>query len=289
MTDTTLPHDPVHKPSLPPQRIRISQPRVRHYQTGFYPPTSFWPRNKPFIVVGGIIAACCGTFAAQKWAVLRAEQLHDDRAAVFLSENAVCSTENVDAGRWWVRITSSFSHGNLIHLGFNMMALWSLGPPCVHVFGTSAFIGVYVTSQLSCAAASLYWERRREEIRKSNVGRRWDPWGQGQQLQQQRKWFAPKVDADATHQHTGAIGASGAIIGVTSAWMCFAPSTRTGLPLIPGSMPMWVFMAGLAAGSLYCLDSGDLPQLGHAGHLGGLIGGMASYYAYVRPFLRRVR
>ncbi|MBN1381491.1 MAG: rhomboid family intramembrane serine protease [Deltaproteobacteria bacterium] len=47
-------------------------------------------------------------------------------------------------GRWWTLISASFLHGGILHIFFNMMALFQLGPFVVHEFGTSRFSIIYL-------------------------------------------------------------------------------------------------------------------------------------------------
>ncbi len=49
-------------------------------------------------------------------------------------------------GRWWTLVTASFLHGGLLHLFFNMAALWQLGPFVQQIFGTHRFVVLYVAS-----------------------------------------------------------------------------------------------------------------------------------------------
>lgn len=58
--------------------------------------------------------------------------------------------------------------------------------------------------------------------------------------------------------------------------------------LIPGSFPAWVLIAVYTAGSFACMVTGTLPNIDHAGHLGGFAGGVGAYYFQLRPFLRRI-
>ena len=47
-------------------------------------------------------------------------------------------------GRWWTLISASFLHGGILHIFFNMAALWQLGPFVVQEFGTSRFVIIYL-------------------------------------------------------------------------------------------------------------------------------------------------
>jgi len=257
--------------------------RRGYHQYKENPPGSAWQRNKPSIVVGSIIGICCTGFVGSRWAQQRAENFHDYEPNKFLRENFVCSLDNVRAGRWWVVLSSSLAHISVIHLGANMLTLWSIGPPLVAMCGAPAFLALWVTSELCCSAASLWWDQRREEMRASSVGRRWN-----KQEAEKRRWFLPKDGADGVVKYGGSIGASGAVFGMFGAVMCFAPNSQMYLFPLPIPLRTWVYAVALAGWSLYCLDSGTCAWLGHAGHLGGLGGGIASYYGIIRPWLRRM-
>ena len=69
----------------------------------------------------------------------------------------------------------------------------------------------------------------------------------------------------------GSIGSSTALCG-----LMFALFTS-----MPGNCVFW------AGASVYCLYSGSLPMIGHAGHLGGMAGGVAAYFLFLRRMVRR--
>jgi membrane associated rhomboid family serine protease len=61
----------------------------------------------------------------------------------------------VDHGDWWRLITSAFLHGSVLHIVFNMLALWWLGAPVETVLGRTRFIGLYFASGLAGSAGAL--------------------------------------------------------------------------------------------------------------------------------------
>ena len=69
----------------------------------------------------------------------------------------------------------------------------------------------------------------------------------------------------------GSLGSSTALCGLMFTQFTSMPATC-------------VFWAGV---SVYCLYSGFLPMIGHAGHLGGMAGGVAAYFLFLRRMLRR--
>jgi membrane associated rhomboid family serine protease len=61
----------------------------------------------------------------------------------------------VAQGDWWRLITAAFLHANLIHIGFNMLALWWFGAPVEEYLGRARFLGLYLVSGLAGSAGAL--------------------------------------------------------------------------------------------------------------------------------------
>jgi membrane associated rhomboid family serine protease len=61
----------------------------------------------------------------------------------------------VQHGDWWRLITSAFLHGGLLHIIFNMLALWWLGAPVEMVLGKVRYLGLYFVSGLAGATGAL--------------------------------------------------------------------------------------------------------------------------------------
>lgn len=59
-------------------------------------------------------------------------------------------------GALWQLLTSAFSHIDILHLGFNMLALWFLGPQLERVIGRYRFLALYFVSALTGSAAVLW-------------------------------------------------------------------------------------------------------------------------------------
>jgi membrane associated rhomboid family serine protease len=58
-------------------------------------------------------------------------------------------------GDWWRLITSAFLHANLLHIAFNMLALWWFGGPVEQYLGRARFIGLYFVAGLAGSAGAL--------------------------------------------------------------------------------------------------------------------------------------
>lgn len=60
-------------------------------------------------------------------------------------------------GQWWRMIASTFLHFGIIHLGFNMVVLFSIGLFLENLAGRVRFVVLYLVCGLGGSAASLAW------------------------------------------------------------------------------------------------------------------------------------
>ena len=58
-------------------------------------------------------------------------------------------------GGWWRLITAAFLHASLIHIGFNMLALWWFGRPVEAFLGPWRYLLLYFVSGLAGSAGAL--------------------------------------------------------------------------------------------------------------------------------------
>lgn len=58
-------------------------------------------------------------------------------------------------GQWWRLLSCTFLHGGLVHLAFNMFALYSFGRLAERLYGTTLFAAIYLATGLAGSAASL--------------------------------------------------------------------------------------------------------------------------------------
>src|SRR3989454_3186658 len=59
---------------------------------------------------------------------------------------------DVAHGDWWRLITAAFLHASLLHIGFNMLALWWFGAPVEQYLDRARFIGLYLAAGLAGSA-----------------------------------------------------------------------------------------------------------------------------------------
>lgn len=65
----------------------------------------------------------------------------------------------VATGEWYRLLTAAFLHGSLLHLAFNMYALYLFGPQLEAVFGRLRFVLLYAGSALGGSAATYVFSR----------------------------------------------------------------------------------------------------------------------------------
>jgi rhomboid protease GluP len=61
------------------------------------------------------------------------------------------------AGEWWRFLTPIFLHGSLIHLAFNSMVLFDLGPAVEQIYGSQKFFVLYVLTGAAGFVLSNMW------------------------------------------------------------------------------------------------------------------------------------
>lgn len=132
-------------------------------------------------------------------------------------------------------ISSAFVHVNILHLVFNMWALYSAGLVVARTFGPWDFLGIYCVSLLAAKLFALYIHRN--------------------------------------HGDYSSVGASGAVSGVWFALIVLAPQMPVSFFLFPIAMPAWLFGIIYILVSIYGIKS-QVGNIGHEAHLGGAVMGI---------------
>jgi membrane associated rhomboid family serine protease len=136
----------------------------------------------------------------------------------------------------WQLVTYAFLHGGLLHLAFNMFALYMFGGPIEQVFGTRRYLFYYFVCVVSAAIAQL----------------------------------AVSAITGAVYP---SIGASGGVFGLLLAYAIYFPRNRIMLLFPPIPMPARVFVLVYAGLELFFGVTGTQEGVAHFAHLGGLVGG----------------
>lgn len=61
----------------------------------------------------------------------------------------------VKDGDWWRLITAAFLHASVLHILFNMLALWWIGGPIESVIGRWRYLALYLVAGLTGSAGAL--------------------------------------------------------------------------------------------------------------------------------------
>src|SRR2546423_729939 len=138
----------------------------------------------------------------------------------------------------WQLVTYAFLHGGLLHLGFNMLALYMFGGAIERVFGERRYLTYYFVCVISAGLTQLL------------------------------------VAALAGAVYP-TVGASGGVFGLLLAFAIYFPHNRVMLLFPPIPMPARVFVVLYAALELYLGVPGTQEGVAHFAHLGGMVGGYA--------------
>jgi rhomboid protease GluP len=60
-------------------------------------------------------------------------------------------------GQWWRCLTYAYTHGGLMHLGFNMLVLYQVGPLIEREIGARRFVVLYTLTALTATLLGLLW------------------------------------------------------------------------------------------------------------------------------------
>lgn len=134
-------------------------------------------------------------------------------------------------------LLAHFSHGGWLHLGFNMLALYSFAPTVLDAVGAARFLVIYAVAGLGSDLVV----------------------------------FALRKD-DPSYR---CLGASGSVFGIVMAAVVIDPTTSIILFFVPIPIPGPVFMLGYVAISVFLITRQRRDGISHEGHLGGAILGLA--------------
>jgi len=136
----------------------------------------------------------------------------------------------------WQLVTYAFLHGSLVHLAFNMFALYMFGGAIEQVFGARRYLVFYFVSVVSAAITQL-------------------------------------IVAVLLHGVYPTIGASGGVFGLLLAYAMYFPRNRVMLLFPPVPMSARTFVVVYAGIELLLGVTNTQSGVAHFAHLGGMIGG----------------
>ena len=191
---------------------------------------------------------------------------------------------------WWQVISHMFMHGGLMHLVFNMYALWAFGSPLEQMWGSKKFLFFY----FSCGIGAMllhtgvnyyYFHKGYEMLVAQGVS--------GEQIMQvlaegkyNTQWqeMIPQGTFDNMMSafFTPAVGASGAIYGILVAFGMMFPNAELMLIFLPIPVKAKYFIPALVLIDLFSgvtgfsIFGGGIAHFAHVG--GALIGFIMMWY-----------
>ncbi|KAK4547433.1 hypothetical protein LTR36_001089 [Oleoguttula mirabilis] len=135
---------------------------------------------------------------------------------------------------------AAFRHDTPVHLASNLAALWLFGLSLHDDVGRGTFLAIFLASSAAGGFASLSY----------NVLR--------------KQWM------------TYIFGSSGGVLGVAAAACTLRPNRNIAVLGYEIPVAAWFFIALFGAGEAFAAVRGMKTSIDHAGHLGGIVGGVAA-------------
>jgi len=193
----------------------------------------------------------------------------------WMMENFTTNLTNFKEGRVYTPGTASISHQNLMHFGGNMFAMFLFGWNTYRVIGTAAFYGLYAIGGVVCSVTHLVsnivtgrtqppltkYEREKLEHLAEELG----------SMEQLDHALSPQAKDRLRYADKPSLGASGSVMAIAATAACLFPMDRVLLRNIQLPLP-------IAVGIYFASDLFGLMQesmTDHAGHIGGLLCGLA--------------
>jgi membrane associated rhomboid family serine protease len=178
----------------------------------------------------------------------------------------------------WQIITYMFMHGGLLHIAFNMLGLFFLGPMLEHTMGSKRFLQYYFITGVG--ALLIQWLVQAVEVH-SLIGSFIIPQGDFSLYGGQ-----PVFEKLAEIYNVPVLGASGAIFGLAVALAMLYPNVELYIMFIPVPVKAKYAVTGYILIELFSgvgQFSGD--NVAHFAHLGGALFGfiMIKYWRMQRP------
>ena len=184
--------------------------------------------------------------------------------------------------KFWQLLTHMFMHGGILHLAFNMFALWMFGSTLVSIWGKNKFLFFYFSCGIGAALLQNYANYVNVDsfvsaLSDANVS-------QDQIISILKSATYPNYILDFVSEskmlsayndyNTPMIGASGAIYGIVVAFSFMFPNTKLMLLFPPIPIKAKFFVPGLILIDLFFgLTSASIGSIAHFAHIGGAITG----------------
>jgi membrane associated rhomboid family serine protease len=184
----------------------------------------------------------------------------------------------------WQVVSHMFMHGGLMHLAFNMYALWAFGSPLERMWGTKKFLFFYFSAGLGAAlihtGVNYYSVSKGLEALAAAGIPEADVLSVLREGKYSESWMqlAPRGDVESMLSSfmTPAVGASGAIYGILVAFGMLFPNSELFLIFLPVPIKAKYFIPVLIGLDLFSGVTGYSifgNGIAHFAHVGGALFG----------------
>lgn len=189
--------------------------------------------------------------------------------------------------QWWQVVSHMFMHGNLMHILFNMYALWAFGTPLERVWGRNKFLFFYFSAGLGSAMLHtgvnyyLFSEGLNALVNAGMTEQQvLDIISRGQYSP---SWYniadRSIIENFLSAYNTPVVGASGAIYGILVAFAFMYSEAKLMLIFLPVPIKAKYFVPALLAIDLFFGIGNVNTGIAHFAHIGGaLIGFIMMWY-----------
>nr|POE96889.1 rhomboid-like protein 12, mitochondrial [Quercus suber] len=237
-----------------PSRLRA--PFTRRSYAGHAQDVSTHGHRGSMAIIWTFIGLNTAVFVVWRTALVN----RDTKLGKTLQEHFTLSITNINQQRWFTTITSAFSHIDLTHFVFNMVAFHSFATALTMAAGVAPHHLISL-SLLSALGGSIAWLRQRVSLAERHP---------------------TEIGGDKTRKFNDipALGASGMVMGLGSALTCLTPFLPMNFMFIPIAIPLWAVTIVYAGADYYLMDKNT--GIGHSSHLGGAMVGLAYYAVFLR-------
>jgi rhomboid protease GluP len=196
-------------------------------------------------LTSSLIAVNLGVFAALVWLARSPSALVSVPSEVLRWLGANHALWTIADSRFETLVTSVFLHGSVLHLGFNLLVLWQVGPFLERAVGPARFLPLFLTSGMVGSACSAIWGR----------------------------FVGPALS----------VGASGAVCGLIAAVLVLGVRTQGWRGPLAKQMGAWLgflLLFGLAKNLRGCYV-----QVDNAAHVGGALAGLVIAASWKRGYV----
>jgi len=193
----------------------------------------------------------------------------------------------------WQPLTHMFMHGGIMHIAFNMFALYSFGSALEHFWGSQKFLFFYISCGLGAALLHsgvnyVMFHNGLNDLLQAGFNQK-DIYGLLNSGQLDRRWIDVLGESGLINFTgaftTPAVGASGAIYGLLVAFAFMFPNAELALMFIPVPIKAKYFVPGILLVDLFLGVKGTSlfgsggTGIAHFAHIGGaLIGFIMMWY-----------